>query len=56
MALRMPSMTYIGWDLALTPDGWEPVEANRGEFVAQQMTQGRGLRKEFEKMCGLGKE
>lgn len=56
MALRMPSMTYIGWDLALTPDGWEPVEANRGEFVAQQTTQGRGLRKTFEKMCGLGKE
>jgi hypothetical protein len=56
MAKNLPSMVYIGWDFALTPDGWEPVEANRGEFVAQQMTQGRGLRKEFEKMCGLDKE
>lgn len=54
IALRLPSMTYIGWDMALTPAGWEPVEANRGEFVAQQITQGRGLRKEFEKRCGLG--
>lgn len=54
MALQLSGMTYIGWDMALTPAGWEPVEANRGEFVAQQVTQGRGLRKEFEKMCGLG--
>lgn len=53
MALAMPCMTYIGWDLALTSDGWEPVEANRGEFIAQQITQGRGLRREFEQACGL---
>ena len=53
MALAMPGMTYIGWDLALTTDGWEPVEANRGEFIAQQITQGHGLRKEFEQACGL---
>ena len=53
MALAMPGMTYIGWDLALTAEGWEPVEANRGEFIAQQITQGRGLRREFEHACGL---
>lgn len=53
MARKMPDMVYIGWDMALTPDGWEPVEANRGEFVAQQVTQGRGLRREFERACGL---
>lgn len=53
MALSMPEMVYIGWDLALTPAGWEPVEANRGEFIAQQITQGHGLRKEFEQACGL---
>ena len=53
MALAMPGMTYIGWDLALTTHGWEPVEANRGEFIAQQITQGRGLRREFEHACGL---
>jgi len=53
MAKAMPDMVYIGWDMALTPDGWEPVEANRGEFVAQQVTQHRGMRREFEGMCGL---
>ena len=53
MALEMPDMVYIGWDMALTPDGWEPVEANRGEFVAQQVTQQRGLRRDFEQACGL---
>lgn len=54
MALAMDGMTYIGWDMALTPDGWEPVEANRGEFVAQQVTLGRGMRREFMKRCGIG--
>lgn len=53
MALSLDGMTYIGWDMALTDDGWEPVEANRGEYVAQQVTLGHGLRHEFEKMCGL---
>ena len=53
LAQSFPDMVYIGWDLALTPSGWEPVEANRGEFIAQQITQGRGLRKEFEEACGL---
>ena len=53
MAENIPEMTYIGWDMALTPDGWEPGEANRGEFIAQQLTQGRGLRPACELMCGI---
>ena len=53
MARQMPDMVYIGWDFALTPEGWEPVEANRGEYIAQQLTLGRGLRHEFERACGL---
>ena len=56
MARRLPDMTYIGWDMALTPLGWVLVEANRGEFVAQQVTQGHGLRRAFEQVCGLRKE
>lgn len=54
MALAMDGMTYIGWDMALTDDGWEPVEANRGEFVAQQVTLGRGMKKDFIKACHAG--
>ena len=46
----MPDMTYIGWDMALAMDGWCCVEANKGEFVAQQLTLGRGLREEFESL------
>lgn len=48
LALRLPKVVYVGWDLALTPDGWVLMEANKGEFIAQQITLGRGLRKEFE--------
>lgn len=54
MAMAMPGMTYIGWDMALTTDGWEPVEANRGEFIAQQITLNRGLLHDFERACGIG--
>ena len=53
LALRFPRLTYIGWDFALTPSGWIPVEANKGEFIAQQICLGRGLRGEFEMHCGL---
>lgn len=52
MAARVPDVTYVGWDMALAPCGWVCVEANKGEFVAQQVTLGRGLRNEFEKMVG----
>lgn len=50
MALLLPSTAYLSWDMVLTPDGWEPLEANRGEFVAQQVTLGRGLRPDFERL------
>lgn len=53
MARRLPGVTYVGWDIALSLDGWVCVEANKGEFVAQQTTLGRGLRKEFEQLCGI---
>lgn len=53
MASRFPDVTYIGWDMALTPEGWVCVEANKGEFVAQQTTLGRGLRSEFEALVGV---
>ena len=36
LADRIPSMKYIGWDLAHTEDGWVVVEANgSGQFVSQ---------------------
>ncbi len=50
MAKCLPDVSYIGWDMAHTSEGWICVEANKGEFVAQQTSLGRGLRKEFEKL------
>lgn len=49
MARCVKGCTYVAWDMTLTPDGWEPVEANLGEFTAQQTCLGRGLRHDFEK-------
>ena len=41
---------YVGWDFALTNKGWCVIEANWGDFIAQQKTLGRGLYKEFKKI------
>jgi hypothetical protein len=54
MALRLPRLTFIGWDMALTPNGWIAVEGNKGEFFAEQIALGRGLKKEFDQMCIKG--
>lgn len=48
LAHAIPELVYVGWDLALTESGWVLVEGNKGQFVAQQLTQKKGLRKEFE--------
>lgn len=53
LAVRLPRVVYVGWDFALTPGGWVLMEANKGEFIAQQVTLGRGLRKEFEQKLGI---
>lgn len=41
---------YVGFDFALTPNGWVLVEGNWGDFICQQSTLRKGLRKEFEAM------
>ena len=49
---QMPEFGYIGWDLALTQNGWTVVEGNySGDFVFQ-LIHGRGFRKEFEDLIG----
>lgn len=44
---KMPGHIYIGWDFALTDDGWVLIEGNWGEYIAQQSLSGRGLKNEF---------
>lgn len=50
LALVMPEVRYVGWDLALTKDkGWVVIECNPwGEFIGQQWPKRIGLRSEFE--------
>ena len=52
LARVVPMQPFVGWDLALTPDGWCVVEGNySGEFMFQLMN-GRGYRREFEELIG----
>lgn len=44
-----PQQKYVGWDLALTEDGWVMVEGNDSAMMtAIQMCERRGLRKVFD--------
>ena len=48
------NMGYIGWDFALTPEGWIVVEGNdNGEFVGQQMPVHKGCAKEVNEFVRI---
>lgn len=52
-ARKLDGVNYVGWDLALTPDGWCIIEGNEyGEPVFYQIAYGRGIRREFEEIIG----
>lgn len=52
LAEELPELGYVGWDFALTPNGWCVIEGNfAGEFI-WQMWYGRGMKKEFEDLIG----
>ena len=45
LATIVPEQPYVGWDLALTDDGWVMVEGNHaGQFILPQLTTRRGIR------------
>ena len=49
-ALELPSLRYIGWDVAYSTKGWCIIEGNtNGEFFTQ-MVYGHGFKSEFEKL------
>lgn len=48
LARHIHELTFVAWDLALTPKGWVMVEGNKGQFMVQQICLGRGIRKDFE--------
>jgi len=46
-ASKMPFLTYLGWDIALTPDGPVAIEINRTPFLDVLETLSGGLREAF---------
>lgn len=48
LAQGMPSVKYIGWDMAYSTKGWVLVEGNMGQFIVQQLVGRKGLKKEMD--------
>ena len=52
-AKKLDGVNYVGWDLALTPEGWCVIEGNEyGDSLFYQIAYGRGMRREFEELIG----
>ena len=51
LALVVPSVRYVGWDLALTDSGWVMIEGNdKGMFVGIQKPRQRGFRPQMDRI------
>ncbi len=50
LATAIPEAHFVGWDFALTPDGWEIVEGNNCPLLIWQYAAGQGIKPEFEQM------
>lgn len=51
LANVIPEQRYVGWDLALTENGWVMVEGNSAaQFILRQLTTKRGIRQEVEEL------
>lgn len=47
MAVLMPSIRYISWDMAHTEEGWVIIEGNgTGQFIGSQIVEQRGVKSE----------
>lgn len=47
LAKKIPDAGFVGWDLALTKNGWALVEGNCAPLIIYQMAIRRGIRDEF---------
>lgn len=52
LALDMPTVKFIGWDMALSKNGWCVIEANADGDSMWQLVYERGMKKEFEDLIG----
>lgn len=51
LAMVLPSVRYVGWDLALTDDGWVMIEGNdKGMLVGVQKPLNKGFRPQLDKI------
>ena len=50
MALLFPECRFVGWDMALTDNGWVLVELNTLPMNGWQIASGIGVKKEFNEM------
>ena len=44
---EIPEHKYVGWDFALTKSGWVMLEGNWGQFLCQQVSGQKPLKKQF---------
>lgn len=44
---EIPKHKYVGWDFALTKSGWVMLEGNWGQFLCQQVSGQKPLKKQF---------
>lgn len=44
---EIPWHKYVGWDFALTNSGWVMLEGNWGQFLCQQVSEQKPLKKQF---------
>lgn len=52
LAEVLPEVRYVGWDLALTDNGWVMVEGNeKGMFIGFQLPTHTGFRPHFKLIC-----
>lgn len=56
LAEVLPNVRYVGWDLALTDEGWVMVEGNeKGMFIGFQLPTHQGFRHHFNQICQKAK-
>lgn len=44
---KLPDHKYVGWDFALTKNGWVLMEGNWGQFLCQQVSAQKPMKKQF---------
>ena len=50
LAERLPEAGFVGWDLALTAEGWVMVEGNANPLLIWQIATTQGIRHDFERI------